>query len=409
MNILYIAHRIPYPPNKGDKIRAFHEVQALAQGNNLFLCALVDDPADWPHEKRLRELCTDVFLVGLHPRRKKILSLLGLLTGMPMSVFYFHEKKLQKAVDALLATHDFDAVVCFSGTSAEYIFRSPLMECCGKNLCSRPRLLMDFCDVDSAKWKEYAHRASFPLSLLYRLEGWLLARYERRVAHFFDHSILISAQEQQLFARTVCNPGTLAVIGNGVDLDYFSPSPAEENVDREAPELLFVGAMDYQANVDGICWFVETVWPGIGERFPNAVLTIVGRNPSREVVALQKGRNIRVTGTVEDVRPFYRRAALVVVPLRVARGIQNKVLEAMAMAKPTVVSRNAFIGIEAEPGQDLLVADSAEDFLAHTIHVLEDCAYGARLARNARRRMEERYAWSGAMVALRDMAAGREG
>ena len=403
VNILYIAHRIPYPPNKGDKIRAFHEVRALATIADVYLCALVDDPDDWQHEAALRELCAHVSLVNLNPRLKKVLALRGLLTGKPMSVEYFYEKKLQQAVDAVLAERTFDAIVCFSGTSAEYLFQSKEAAVFAAAESTRPRLIMDFCDVDSLKWKEYAQRAAFPLSLLYCAEGQLLARYERKVAQSFDHAILITENEKQLFAATVYDTEKLTVIGNGVDLDYFNPlgQPQEADVSEEkTPELLFVGAMDYHANVDGVCWFAEAVWPAIVERYPAAVFTIVGRNPTKEVLALQRHRNIRVTGGVDDVRPYYQRATMVVVPLRIARGIQNKVLEAMAMAKPVLVSRAAFTGLEAVPERDLLIADSVQDFVTHTVRLLEKPGLREQLAIESRKCVQARYAWPRAMTTL---------
>lgn len=403
MKILYIAHRIPYPPNKGDKIRAFHEVKALAERAEVFLCALVDDPDDWQHEASLQELCAHVSLVELNPRSKKIVALRGLFTGKPMSVVYFHERKLQQAVDNLLAAHVFDAVVCFSGTSAEYIFQSKQAETLLAAQEDRPRLIMDFCDVDSLKWKEYAERSKFPLSQIYREEGDLLARYEKKVAQRFDHSILITEGEKQLFANHVLNTEKLTVVGNGVDTDYFKPvadPAAQETAQMRSPELLFVGAMDYHANVDGVCWFAEAVWPFIVEKYPEAVFTIVGRNPTQEVLSLRKQANIQVTGSVDDVRPYYQRATLVVVPLRIARGIQNKVLEAMAMGKVVVVSRAAFTGLEAQPNQDLMVADSVLDFIEYCKNILKSPAINSRLAIESRKHVEVTYSWAKAMQAL---------
>lgn len=400
MNILYIAHRIPYPPNKGDKIRAFHEVRALATIADVSLCALVDDPDDWQYETLLREVCTHVSLVELKPSLKKVVALRGLLTGKPMSVEYFYEKKLQQAVDVLLAERTFDAIVCFSGTSAEYLFQSKKAAVYFTAQATRPRLIMDFCDVDSLKWKEYARQTAFPFSLLYQAEGQLLARYEKKVAQSFDHAILITENEKQLFAATVYGTKKLTVIGNGVDLDYFNPLGQPQEADdsnEKAQELLFVGAMDYHANVDGVCWFAEFVWPVITERYPMAVFTIVGRNPTKEVLALQRHQNIEVTGGVDDVRPYYQRATVVVVPLRIARGIQNKVLEAMAMAKPVLVSCAAFTGLEAEPERDLLVADSVQEFVTHTVRLFESSGLRKQLAMEGRKCVEARYAWSSAM------------
>jgi glycosyltransferase involved in cell wall biosynthesis len=220
------------------------------------------------------------------------------------------------------------------------------------------------------------------------------------VAQSFDHAILITDNEKQLFAATVYDTEKLTVIGNGVDLDYFNPLGQPQEVDtleEKTPELLFVGAMDYHANVDGVCWFAEDVWPAIVERYPTAVFTIVGRNPAKEVLALQRHRNIRVTGGVDDVRPYYRRATIVVVPLRIARGIQNKVLEAMAMGKPTIVSVVAFTGIGAESGRDLLVADSSNDFIKYIDQLTCDVSFREKLETESQLFVKMNFSWTDKM------------
>ena len=403
MKILYIAHRIPYPPNKGDKIRAFHEVKALAERAEVFLCALVDDPEDWKHESALRKFCSDVTLVPLRPYLKKILALQGFFTGKPMSVLYFYEKKLQEAVDRLLEEHDFDGIICFSGTSAEYVFKSKQASKLVAASCDRPRLIMDFCDVDSLKWREYAQRSNFPIGMIYRAEWQLLARFEAKTAQYFDNSILITEHEKQLFSKHVLNTDKLMVVGNGVDTDYFKPVPdiAEEGpAPKKPPEMLFVGAMDYHANIDGVCWFVEAVWPKITEQYPEALFTIVGRNPAQKVLALRKHRNIMVTGSVDDVRPYYQRATIVIVPLRIARGIQNKVLEAMAMGKAVVVSRSAFTGLEVQPGRDLLVADNELGFADCCNRLLGSPGLNSQLSVMSRKSVEVSYTWEKAMEVL---------
>jgi sugar transferase (PEP-CTERM/EpsH1 system associated) len=400
MKILYIAHRIPYPPNKGDKIRAFHQVEALAKQAEVFLCALVDDPEDWQHQAALKEICPHVTLVALSPHLKKVLALLALFTGSPMSVKYFHENKLQHEIDKLLADHVFDAIICFSGTSAEYIFRSKSAATLFSRRRPHPALIMDFCDVDSLKWLEYGQRSKFPLSLLYKVEGQLLARYEKKITKNFDHAILITENEKQLFVSNVFSSKKLTVIENGVDTDYFSPTTSltsSKGSHEKSLKLLFVGAMDYQANIDGVCWFAEAVWPSIINKYPQASFTIVGRNPTQTVLNLQKQQNIQVTGEVPDVRPYYEQATIVVVPLRIARGIQNKVLEAMAMARPVIVSRAAFMGLKALPEKEILIADSAQNFLDETFRLLEDHKLRDHLAEKSRQCVETNYSWSSNM------------
>lgn len=406
MNILYIAHRIPYPPNKGDKIRAYHELKALAEIGKVFLCALVDDPEDWQYKKDLESFCKEVALVGINPKWKKIVALSGILRRKPMSVLYFYERCLQEQIDIILEKNEIDAICCFSGTSAEYLDNSSHAERLFNIEGKKPVLIMDFCDVDSLKWQEYAQRSSFPLSILYKQEGQLLKAYERKIVRKFDTSIIITENEKVLFLEKVDNNADLLVIGNGVDLEFFDPEEGTKTTPRHdvnEAELLFVGAMDYQANVDGVCWFAEEVWPKILKCRPDTTFTIVGRNPSRGVQALHGKHNITVTGGVDDIRPYYQRATIVVVPLIIARGIQNKILEAMAMSKAIVSTEAAYEGIDAKPGRDLFVAENGKKFAEHIYSLLENVDLQKQVGENARKAVVEKYQWSVKMARLIDV------
>jgi len=389
VKILYLAHRIPYPPNKGDKIRSFHELKYLSGLGEVYLAALVDNLDDLKYKNTLRQWCRSVSLVTLSPRKKKILSLKGLCDGTSMSVQYFYEPDLQQAVDDLFIKHQFDVVYCFSSPMAEYVFRSNAW--CSAQKSGRPVSIMDFCDVDSQKWKQYSNYAKWPLSSIYRKEGRLLQRYERRVAEAFQYSIFASKGERALFNRLNPTVGTVLSMSNGVDLEYFSSFDGE--VEGTSPVIVFTGAMDYYANVDGVCWFAEHVWPIILKAVPDTKFIIVGANPSSEVRRLHNDKNIEVTGFVSDIRPYYRRASVSVTPLRIARGIQNKVLEAMAMGKAVVCTSNAFEGITAEPGKDLIVQDNETAFAQSLINLLTHKKSRESLGRCARKCVETYYRW----------------
>jgi len=402
--ILFLAHRIPYPPNKGDKIRSFHEVKFLSNLGDIYLGALVDNKSDWQYAKELNKWCKELLLVPLNPRRKKLSSLRGMLTRTPMSVHYFYDRSLQKFTDDLLASNTFDVIFCFSSPMAEYIFRCDSLA--SHKTSESPLLIMDFCDVDSQKWKEYAQVSRWPLAKLYEQEASLLAKYERKVAEFFDFSIFISSKEKKLFEQT--NPGLdshILTIGNGVDLEYFRPSKDHPGTEA-TPCLLFTGAMDYYANVDGICWFKKEVWPIIKKEFPNTIFYIVGANPASEIKKMHNGSDIIVTGYVEDIRPFYQKATVCVIPLRIARGIQNKVLEAMAMAKPVVCTPVAFEGIEAKPGEDLITAFSPKEFAISVTELLKNAQKRKRLAFNARECIKRHYHWETQLSPLKRLIMG---
>lgn len=412
MKFLYLAHRIPYPPDKGDKIRTYHEVKCLAEVGEVYLVALVDDPQDLVHEKELRALCQEVHLVPLAGRLKKILALKGVLSGRPLTVEYFFERGFLARVNTLLARHEFTAVCCFSVQMAEYFFRAGLQARSDRRK-SGAVVAVDFCDVDSAKWEAYAQISSWPRSWLYGREGRLLEAYEQRVAASCDYAIFVSAREESLFAgRYPGGAGTRLVIRNGVDLEYYRPDRLAAVV---APgsglELIFVGAMDYHANIDGVIWFAERIWPLIQARFPGVKFTIVGAKPAAEVQRLDNGRDLRVTGYVPDVRPYYSRAAVCVAPLRIARGIQNKILEAMAMARPVVCTPAAFEGIEATPGQDLLVAAEEKAFARAVSDLLADAALRESMGGKAREAVQRHYRWEETLARFRELmtsGAGRE-
>jgi sugar transferase (PEP-CTERM/EpsH1 system associated) len=272
------------------------------------------------------------------------------------------------------------------------------------------RRVIDFVDVDSVKWTQYAAQKQWPMKQVYAREGRQLLRYERQVARDFDASLFVSPQEAALFAGLA--PECASKVGwfsNGVDSSYFSPLHDFDNPYPDGgPVMVFTGAMDYWPNVDAVQWFAGEMLPAILQQHPQARFYIVGSRPSREVQALAEQPAIHVTGTVPDVRPYLAHAHLSVAPLRLARGIQNKVLEAMAMGKPVIVSPQALEGIAAEPGRDLMLATSAAEFIGLACDALDDLP--ADMGRAARARVEASYNWDVNMArvdALLDLPSPR--
>lgn len=373
VNILFISHRVPFPPNKGEKIRAFNQIRHLAREHSLFLAFLVDDPADLDHLDGLKPHCTGMVHKVIHPQWRKLAALRTIGTGLPMSVDYFYSHALQRKIDAELASKPFDAIVCYSSTTAEYVFRSRAL----KN-GPGPRLVMDFVDVDSDKFARYVQTHKFPLSWVYAREGRLLREYERKVARHFHASCFVSAKEVELFG-SICPEAQACSIPNGVDTEFFGqcrlpqgeadPCPAGE----KAPVLMFLGAMDYFPNQDAVVWFVREVWPKVRAAHPKAVFRIVGSKPGPGVTALASPENgVDVTGFVPDVRPYLREADVFVAPLRIARGVQNKVLEAMAAGLPVVSRPEAVQGLPGAEDGCLRMAETAGDFARQVLALLED-------------------------------------
>lgn len=378
--LLYLVHRLPYPPNKGDKVRSFHLLKHLAQRHEVFLGTFIDDPADEAYVDTVRGYCADMHIARLSPRMAKLRSLQGLFSSEALSLPYYRDAGLRRWVESV---QGIDAAVVFSSVMADYV---PDMR--------RLPTLVDFVDMDSAKWTQYSGTHRWPLSWLYHREGERLFAYERAVARQARHSFFVTAAERDLFLRAApeCT-GRVDAMCNGVDAEFFSPEhefaspyPAEEI------PLVFTGAMDYWPNIDAAVWFAGEVLPILRRRYPSLRFYVVGRSPDAAVQALA-GESVVVTGTVDDVRPYLAHAAVVVAPLRIARGIQNKVLEAMAMARPVVASAACAGPIAAELGKELLSADSAADYSDRIGELLADRLHADNIGSMARRCVLGHYSW----------------
>ncbi|WP_457322865.1 TIGR03087 family PEP-CTERM/XrtA system glycosyltransferase [Roseateles sp. P5_E11] len=390
MKILYLVHRLPYPPNKGDKVRSYHLLKHLAARHEVHLGTFLDDPDDEQHLPRVRALCKNVHVARLNPRSAKLLSLRGLLSGEALSLPYYRDAGLQAWVDDAAARVGFDAVVVFSGVMAQYTHG-----------LKGVKTLVDFVDVDSAKWRDYAPEHAWPMSWLYRREFAKLLGFEQRVAEGAACSFFVTDNEVALFRAL--SPGhklRLAALGNGVDADFFTPDAARTNpfASGELP-LVFTGAMDYWPNVDAVTWFASDILPALRERFPALRFHIVGRSPAPAVQALA-GDTINVTGTVPDVRPYLQYAAAVVAPLRLARGIQNKVLEAMAMARPVVAASTCVRAIAAGVQPGLQPADTEADYAERLGALLSNHEAANAAGRTARDFVLGAYSWDAHLAGL---------
>lgn len=338
--LMFLAHRIPYPPNKGDKIRSYHMLEHLCRTFSVHLGAFVDDPLDRQYRAKLEEMCVEVYLEDINPMHRKLRSLAGLLQGVPLTLPYYGTRGMREWVQQTLHRNTLEALVVFSSSMAQFVM-SP----------TRPGMttIIDFVDVDSAKWTEYAQRHRGPMGIVYRREGRKLLEFERSVASSFDASLFVSEQEANVFKALA--PESVArvyAMPNGVDTGYFDPSVKyPDPYGEESPNLVFTGAMDYWANIDAVSWFAEEVFPIVRSRYPSARFHIVGARPTQAVKNLASTSGVCVTGPVADVRPYLAHAELAVAPLRVARGLQNKVLEALAMARPVVATPAAMDGIPA--------------------------------------------------------------
>ncbi len=391
-DLLFLAHRIPYPPNKGDKLRSYHVLKHLASRYRVHLGAFVDDVDDWQHVDTVKHLCAgETLCLPLSPRRAKLRSLTGLATGQALAIPYYRDARMTRWVEHVVNRHRIRRVVVFSSPMAQYV----------NELDDLDRLI-DFVDVDSDKWKQYADASSTATAWLYRREAEALLEFERYSAARAIASVFVTQAESALFRRLAGDLiSPVITVENGVDCDYFSPAAVampegwqQGKSEADNRRIVFTGAMDYKPNVDAAAWFSREVLPLIRHQLPEASFWIVGARPTAEVRSLARANEVVVTGTVSDVRPYLAHAGAVVVPMRLARGIQNKALEAMAMGAATVISTLSAVAINAVPGRDFVLADDAESFARAVVELLNDPRERERLGHAGRNVVLENYDWS---------------
>ena len=395
--LLYLVHRIPYPPNKGDKIRSFHFLKALAEKYEIYLGTFVDDPEDKQYINELKAYCKDSFCVDLQPQLGKLKSLSGFLTGEALSLPYYRNQALQAWVDKTITEQNIHRALIFSSPMAQYLQNHPTV-----------RLIADFVDVDSDKWLQYAASKTWPASWVYRREAKKLLKYEIHIASQAETTLFVSEQEALLFKKLAAvYAEKIGFVNNGVDTKYFDPD-LTFNSPFAAPEIsiVFTGAMDYWANVDAVVWFAQQVFPLVKQQQPDARFYIVGSKPAKAVQQLAEAdAAVIVTGRVADVREYVAHASLVVAPLRIARGIQNKVLEAMAMAKPLVVTPAAMEGIGGDPSLQVVVAESPLEFAEQVVTLLQNSPVSCP---ENRRYVQAEFSWQQNGQRLCDLLSDQE-
>jgi sugar transferase (PEP-CTERM/EpsH1 system associated) len=355
-DLLFLTQRLPYPPIKGEKIRPLQILKYLVQRYDVHLGCLTDDPTDVPHIETVAAMCRDIYIAPLDRKLARFRCLRGLLTGESLSAAFFRNRGLAQWVRNVIERVRPAVIFINSSNMAPYVLDLPR---------SGVRVA-DLADVDSEKWRAYASVTRGPMSLVYRRELRKVAALERRIAYECDLSSFVSEAEAALFSHRIPDCAwKIRGVSSGVDHHYFHPDLRQTPVyDALHPTYVFTGTMDYPPNVDAVIWFVSEILPTIRHTVPCARFYIVGANPTTKVRRLSRTDGVFVTGRVADVRPYVLHAVASVAPMRIARGIQNKVLEAMALGQPVVLTREALSGIDAVPGQQVLLADTAEDFAA---------------------------------------------
>jgi sugar transferase (PEP-CTERM/EpsH1 system associated) len=399
--ILFLSHRIPFPPDRGDKIRSHHIVKRLARLAPVHVATFADDDSDMAEEVELATLAHSYHLA----RRLKPLGVAGmqsLISGKPTSLHAFYDRDLATYVEQIVRERPIGTIFVFSGQMGQYVPAG-----------FTGRVIVDLVDVDSAKFEAYSATTGGVIGRIYAREGRLLREEEARLVAGSDHTLLISEAEAALFRSRLpedVDGGRVGVLRNGVDADFFDPSAVLGEARLEhlpRPRILFTGQMDYPPNVDAVVRAARRIMPLVRLACPEASFHVVGRNPAEEVAALEGVNGTRVWGRVGDVRPWLKGCDIALIPLEIGRGVQNKVLEAMAMGLPVVLSPEAATGIGARDAKHFEVAASDEELARAVNRLAAEPEAALAMGLEARRFVNDRMAWSAALAELSDILSVR--
>ena len=389
---LFIAHRIPFPPDRGDKIRSHHLLKALAKLGPVHVATLAETNADRAAEVAMAQMCESHCLTD-RPLGLAHVGVRALASRKPVSLTAFDVRDLRAWIARQIAERPIDTIFVFSGQMGQYVPAD-----------FAGRVVIDLCDVDSIKFEAYAQESRAPKSWLYAREARLLAEEESRLVARADTTLLVSEAEANLLrSRQTETGGNISALGNGIDTDTFDPRAIEPHpalVAEAGPHIVFTGQMDYPPNVAAVKRAASAIMPGIRRRFPAARFHVVGRAPTADVLALDKANGTRVWGEVADVRPFLGAADLVLAPLAIARGVQNKVLEAMAMARPVVLSPEAAAGIDGIDGVHLAIGQGDAALTTAATELLSDSQQAVTMGAAARRFVVAHKSWDAALAPL---------
>ncbi len=386
--LLFLAHRIPYPPTKGEKLRAYNLLKGLSETYDIWLGAPLDDPDDWQYRDALDDYCIETHIADIRGRTRHRAALEALARGEPVSYSYFRERGMMDWVAKRSGERPFDAVFVYSSGAAPYL--KAMRRKAGATI-------MDFVDVDSEKWRALGETAKGPMKHVYAREAKLLLAEERRLGALSDANLLVTDAEAALYTELTGLPAM--TVGNGVDTEYWGAAKSIESpYSGDRQRVIFTGVMDYEPNVEAVIWFAAEAMPKLRAMGRNIEFVIAGGRPTKAVQALGEAEDITVTGRVEDMRGWLGHADLAVAPLLLARGVQNKVLEAMAAGTPILTTTPALTGIDAVPGQDALVCKTGEDFATAILDLLDDKARRDEMAKSAQAFAQNGYGW-GAKVA----------
>ena len=386
MKVLFLTHRLPFAPNRGDRVRAYHIIKMLARRGSVHVLSLVHDREEEAEAETMRRAGMGVTTARVHRGRSLVRAAAGLPTSRPLSHLLLDSAEMPAAIDRAVNTFEPDVVLAYCSGMARFALEAPL---------DRLPLVLDFVDVDSAKWEDFANVASPARRWLYRREARTLSAFEASAARRAHAATVVTAREA-LALKRISPDAPIHIVANGVDADHLAPRDAP----TAAPEIIFTGVFNYGPNADGAVWFARHVWPLVRRAVPSARLTLAGSSPRRDVQRLADG-SIEVTGRVPDMRPYLWRSAIAIAPIFEARGVQNKVLEAAAAGLPSVVTSAVRAGLPKEMLRACRLADTPADFAAAVIDLLA-LAPDARRALAAEAHVEN-LTWPRCLAPLGDL------
>lgn len=384
--VLYLCHRIPFPPNKGDKIPTCNILKFLNQHFDVYLGCFIDDPYDQRYRDDVKVWCEDTCFINLNPMLSKIKGLGALLSDRPITQPYYYSARMQKWVNSTVLEQGITKAFIYSSSMAQYVIDN-------KSLAVK---VMDFADIDSDKWRQYADKSNGLMRWIYHREYQSLEMYEKYITHQFNTSCFVTEAETELFKKMIepDQQRKVATLSNGIDTNYFSPTQAGDLCENYSLSkenyVIFTGVMDYWANVDAVKWFVKNVWPTVYQQLPDSKFYIVGSSPSKEVINLKSIPGVVVTGRVENVRPYLKHAKACIAPMQIARGIQNKILEAMAMERPVITTSLGIEGIDNYPQEGVYVSDDATQQIKWISEKLQNSAVSVA---SSRKWLQDNYSW----------------
>ena len=388
MKILFLSLRCPYPPHRGDRIRSYNFIKQLSKQHAVTLVYFAESETDIESAKHLEPFCERIEWVRFHRSFALLNAGVHCLSKHPLQLHYWYTPQMQRRINALLTQERFELIHAQLFRMGQYVTE-----------VQGPTKVLDLCDslalnlsrraeLESNPWLAKIKLDCTPKRFLVKLEEKRVRRYEVDIMKAFDCGTVVARFDRDyLLAQD--DSLNLSIVPMGVDLGYFQPNP----ITQPAPMLLFTGTMNYFPNADAAIYFCDEVFPRIRERHPEACFYVVGNQPSEPVKRLEAHEGVTVTGYVPDVRPYFEKASVFVAPLRAGSGIQTKNLEAMAMGVPVVTTSVGAMGLEADIGKELLVADTPADFAEQVIHLLDNIRLRKTLAQTARTRVENSYSW----------------